>query len=215
MVSGRRLADAERAFFSALTRSRRPGVLLARDGDARHDHGHYRLRVREPCARPRRRSSGPRGRTAATRYHRGDGRRRTRCARPTASCCRASGLLPTVAPEPRWRWTVWPRRSRSAVIDAGPPLHGHLRRHAVDWRRKGLEHGTHDGFGWVPGTDRGADAGTRPAGAAHGMERPRRFARPAIPVLAGVETGAHAYFVHSYAFRAADPAHVSGGDGLW
>lgn len=27
------------------------------------------------------------------------------------------------------------------------------------------------------------------------------------PVLAGVETGAHAYFVHSYQFRVADPAH--------
>ena len=29
----------------------------------------------------------------------------------------------------------------------------------------------------------------------------------AHPVLAGVETGDHAYFVHSYQFRVADPAH--------
>ena len=27
------------------------------------------------------------------------------------------------------------------------------------------------------------------------------------PVLAGIETGNHAYFVHSYSFRVADPAH--------
>ena len=28
------------------------------------------------------------------------------------------------------------------------------------------------------------------------------------PVLAGIETGQHAYFVHSYHFRVADPAHL-------
>ena len=28
------------------------------------------------------------------------------------------------------------------------------------------------------------------------------------PLLAGIETGAHAYFVHSYAFHAADSAQV-------
>ena len=33
-----------------------------------------------------------------------------------------------------------------------------------------------------------------------------REARP-HPVLAGIETGDHAYFVHSYHFRVADPAH--------
>ncbi|MEP3347905.1 MAG: imidazole glycerol phosphate synthase subunit HisH [Litoreibacter sp.] len=27
------------------------------------------------------------------------------------------------------------------------------------------------------------------------------------PVLSGIETGAHAYFVHSYSFRVSDPAH--------
>ena len=32
--------------------------------------------------------------------------------------------------------------------------------------------------------------------------------RPVHPVLDGLEDGAHAYFVHGYVFRAADPAHV-------
>jgi glutamine amidotransferase len=31
---------------------------------------------------------------------------------------------------------------------------------------------------------------------------------PAHPVLAGLAEGAHAYFVHSYAMRVADPAQV-------
>jgi glutamine amidotransferase len=31
---------------------------------------------------------------------------------------------------------------------------------------------------------------------------------PGHPVLAGIEPGSHAYFVHSYAIRCREPAHV-------
>jgi glutamine amidotransferase len=73
---------------------------------------------------------------------------------------------------------------------------------------RGLEHGSHEGFGWMAGEV----AHLEPADAAlkvpHmgwnalAMERPH-------PVLAGIEDGAHCYFVHSYAFAVAD-----GGDRL-
>jgi glutamine amidotransferase len=71
---------------------------------------------------------------------------------------------------------------------------------------RGLEHGTHDGFDWVPGT---VEALTpAPGRPVPHMGWNDLDIRHRHPVLAGVETGAHAYFVHSYAFHAADPAQV-------
>ena len=72
---------------------------------------------------------------------------------------------------------------------------------------QGLEHGRHDGFDWVPGAVEAlTPAPGRPV--PHMGWNDLNIRRSDHPVLAGVETGAHAYFVHSYAFRAADPAHV-------
>ena len=86
---------------------------------------------------------------------------------------------------------------------------------------RGLEHGETPGFGWVPGEvaalepddaglkiphmgwndltfhDNGHDTGCSAAGA-NGRH----------PVLAGLEDGDHAYFVHSYGFRCADDADL-------
>jgi glutamine amidotransferase len=71
---------------------------------------------------------------------------------------------------------------------------------------RGLEHGTHDGFDWVPGT---VEALTpAPGRPVPHMGWNDIDIRHSHPVLAGVETGAHAYFVHSYAFHAADSAQV-------
>ena len=71
---------------------------------------------------------------------------------------------------------------------------------------RGLEHGTHDGFNWVPGT---VEALTPvPGRPVPHMGWNDLDIRHRHPVLAGVETGAHAYFVHSYAFHAADSAQV-------
>jgi glutamine amidotransferase len=82
--------------------------------------------------------------------------------------------------------------------------------------REGLEYTPTDGLGWIDGVvERIAPAD------AH-MKVPHMGWNDLVidrahPVLAGVATGDHAYFVHSYQFRVADPAqrlaHVEyGGD---
>jgi glutamine amidotransferase len=73
---------------------------------------------------------------------------------------------------------------------------------------EGLEHGRHPGLGWIPGVvDRlpAADAGLK---IPHMGWNDLAVQRPDHPLLAGIATGRHAYFVHSYALRAADPATV-------
>ncbi|HLS68096.1 MAG TPA: imidazole glycerol phosphate synthase subunit HisH [Kiloniellales bacterium] len=75
---------------------------------------------------------------------------------------------------------------------------------------RGLEHGLHQGLGWIPGQVerlQPADPALKiphmgwnelqltPAGEAH-------------PVLAGLSSGVHAYFVHSYHFRPLEPEHL-------
>ena len=71
---------------------------------------------------------------------------------------------------------------------------------------QGLEHGTHAGFDWIAGEV----AALTPA---PGRPVPHRGWNDLTivhdhAVLAGIENGAHAYFVHSYAFRSADDTHV-------
>lgn len=72
----------------------------------------------------------------------------------------------------------------------------------------GREHGDHAGLGWIPGEV----AALAPADAAlkipHMGWNELAMAAPGHPVLAGIAPGAHAYFVHSYAFVCADSAHV-------
>ena len=75
---------------------------------------------------------------------------------------------------------------------------------------RGLEHGSHEGFGWIPGTVEminPADDGLKiphmgwndlqlsDSGATH-------------PVFSGLNHGEHAYFVHSFSMRPEDPSHV-------
>jgi len=66
---------------------------------------------------------------------------------------------------------------------------------------RGIEHGAHDGLGWIPGEVRPlqpSDPGLKiPHMGWNVVER--RPACRAHPVLAGLEAGTHAYFVHSYA----------------
>jgi len=72
---------------------------------------------------------------------------------------------------------------------------------------EGFEHGRHAGLGWIAG----AVQAIRPADAAlkipHMGWNALDIAKP-HPLLAGVAQGAHAYFVHSFGFAAADPGHV-------
>jgi imidazole glycerol-phosphate synthase subunit HisH len=76
---------------------------------------------------------------------------------------------------------------------------------------RGLEHGTTPGLAWMPGEvaemdPRGPDGGPLPLPQMgwNGLD----FAPGAHPLLDGIEPGDRAYFVHSYAWRGADPAQL-------
>jgi imidazole glycerol-phosphate synthase subunit HisH len=74
--------------------------------------------------------------------------------------------------------------------------------------RVGREHGEHPGLGWIDG-----DVAMLPAAGA-GLKIPHMgwndliLAQTEHPLLAGIASGAHAYFVHSYGFRPREPATV-------
>ena len=93
---------------------------------------------------------------------------------------------------------------------------------------RGWEHGEHDGLGWIEGEvvpiaavtprDSGPrDSGPRDsgpsAGAPLGLRIPHmgwnelELKQASHPVLDGIKSGWHAYFVHSYRFACADPSH--------
>ncbi len=72
---------------------------------------------------------------------------------------------------------------------------------------RGLEHGETDGFDWIPGEV------TRLAPNDPALKIPHMgwnelvTTAPDHPVFAGIEPGAHAYFVHSYQLRPRRPEH--------
>ena len=71
---------------------------------------------------------------------------------------------------------------------------------------RGHEYRGTDGFGWIGGDVVHIDPSDPALKVPHMGWNDLVFDRP-HPVLNGIETGAHAYFVHSYHFRVADPAH--------
>lgn len=95
----------------------------------------------------------------------------------------------------------------SAVLEKGRPFLGICVGMQL-MATVGREHGDHPGLGWIEG-----EVALLPA-AGEGLKIPHmgwndlRIAAPAHPVLAGLASGAHAYFVHSYAFVPADPRRV-------
>ena len=75
---------------------------------------------------------------------------------------------------------------------------------------RGLEHGEHEGFGWIGGEVRAIEPDDPSLKIPHMGWNTLEPLRD-HPVLAGLPLGAggwHAYFVHSYHFVAADEAHV-------
>ncbi len=71
---------------------------------------------------------------------------------------------------------------------------------------RSLEYGAHDGLGWIAGEVRAIEgAGLK---VPHMGWNDLRLKAPAHPVLAGMEAGDHAYFVHSYCMRAERAADV-------
>ena len=72
---------------------------------------------------------------------------------------------------------------------------------------RGLEHGTHEGLGWIPG-EVVALTPSDPALKVPHMGWNELRPQAEHPLLAGIGAGSHVYFVHSYHFRAQRPAHV-------
>ena len=84
---------------------------------------------------------------------------------------------------------------------------------------RGLEHGETPGFGWVPGEVAALEPDDPDLKIPHmgwndlifhdsGHDTGRRNGAGRHPVLAGLEDGDHAYFVHSYGYRCADDADL-------
>ena len=76
---------------------------------------------------------------------------------------------------------------------------------------RGLEHGSHDGLGWIDGEVVPLDprgAGERRLKVPHMGWNDLAFRGAAHPIFEGLVPGAHAYFVHGYGFAAADPKCV-------
>jgi len=71
----------------------------------------------------------------------------------------------------------------------------------------GLEHGRTEGLGWIGGDVRLMTT-TDPALKIPHMGWNELLPRGSHPVLAGLPAGTHAYFVHSFELRPADPASV-------
>ena len=71
----------------------------------------------------------------------------------------------------------------------------------------GREHGDTPGFGWIGGTVEPLEPGAARLKVPH-MGWNDLVTDRAHPLLAGIETGDHAYFVHSYQFCLADPADL-------
>jgi glutamine amidotransferase len=94
-----------------------------------------------------------------------------------------------------------------AVIDAGRPFLGICVGMQL-MATRGLEYGETPGLAWIPGE---VDA-LRPSDPTlkipHMGWNALEPIEPRHPVLAGLSTDAHAYFVHSYAFQAAKREHV-------
>ena len=70
---------------------------------------------------------------------------------------------------------------------------------------RGLEHGESPGFGWIPGEVVRLDPNDPDLKIPH-MGWNELIVDQPHPVLAGIEPGDHAYFVHSYHLQLRDPA---------
>jgi len=94
---------------------------------------------------------------------------------------------------------------REAVIAKGRPFLGICVGMQL-MAREGHEHGTHPGLGWIDGTVDPLDPGPAHLKIPHMGWNELIVEQPGHPVLAGIASGDHVYFVHSYAFVPASPA---------
>jgi glutamine amidotransferase len=73
---------------------------------------------------------------------------------------------------------------------------------------RGLEFETSQGLGWIPGDVVALTPSDRALKVPHMGWNELQLARADHPVLAGIRSGDHAYFVHSYHLAASDPAQI-------
>jgi len=74
---------------------------------------------------------------------------------------------------------------------------------------KGLEHGTHDGLGWIPGTVAKVVPGDLSLKIPHMGWNELIVTQPEHACLAGISTGDHTYFVHAYELMPQDPSVIA------
>jgi glutamine amidotransferase len=73
---------------------------------------------------------------------------------------------------------------------------------------EGMEHGQTAGLGWIPGSVDKMRSQDPSLKIPHMGWNELIISQPEHPLWAGIASGDHAYFVHSYALRAKDPSHV-------
>ena len=73
---------------------------------------------------------------------------------------------------------------------------------------RGLEHGMRPGLGWIAAEVRPLESPEPSVKIPHMGWNELDLLAPDHPLLAGIDPGAHAYFVHGYGFHAARPAEV-------
>jgi glutamine amidotransferase len=73
---------------------------------------------------------------------------------------------------------------------------------------RGLEHGAHEGLGWIEGEVVAIEPADGTLKVPHMGWNELQVLAPGHPVLEGLAAGTHVYFVHSYHFAVADPAQV-------
>jgi glutamine amidotransferase len=94
-----------------------------------------------------------------------------------------------------------------AVLDRGVPFLGICVGMQL-LAERGLEHGSRDGLGWIPGEVRAIAPNDPEIRIPHMGWNGLAFAPGCHPLLDGIDPGIHVYFVHSYSLVCADPAHV-------
>ncbi|MGB0695682.1 MAG: imidazole glycerol phosphate synthase subunit HisH [Rhodospirillaceae bacterium] len=106
---------------------------------------------------------------------------------------------------------------REVVLGAGRPFLGICVGMQL-MAERGLEHGIHEGLGWIEGEVSAMKPEDRSLKIPHMGWNALEVEQQSHPVLSGIGAGDHAYFVHSYAFRCVHPAHrlarVSYGDAI-
>ncbi|HYD67253.1 imidazole glycerol phosphate synthase subunit HisH, partial [Azospirillum sp.] len=92
-----------------------------------------------------------------------------------------------------------------AVIKGGKPFFGICVGMQL-MAERGLEHGVHQGLGWIKGEVVPLEPADPTLKIPHMGWNELEVVRE-HPVLKGLPAGAHAYFVHSYRIQCADPAN--------